>query len=112
MRLLILPPFPYRTKEWKAEHIIYVTDGRQRDHFEQLFMTTHKWFTHEKIVSPSLSHVWFGTILGEDNKAIKTRDGQPVKLMDLLNEAIYRAKQMVKEKILNLTKKRWKEGLK
>ena len=88
----------YRTKEWKAEHIIYVTDGRQRDHFEQLFMTTHKWFTHEKIVSPSLSHVWFGTILGEDNKAIKTRDGQPVKLMDLLNEAIYRAKQMVKEK--------------
>ena len=88
----------YRTKEWKAEHIIYVTDGRQRDHFEQLFMTTRKWFTHEKIVSPSLSHVWFGTILGEDNKAIKTRDGQPVKLMDLLNEAIYRAKQMVKEK--------------
>ena len=53
---------------------------------------------HEKIVSPSLSHVWFGTILGEDNKAIKTRDGQPVKLMDLLNEAIDRAKQMVKEK--------------
>ena len=88
----------YRTKEWKAEHIIYVTDGRQRDHFEQLFMTTRKWFTNEKIVSPSLSHVWFGTILGEDNKAIKTRDGQPVKLMDLLNEAIYRAKQMVKEK--------------
>ena len=45
-----------------------------------------------------LSHVWFGTILGEDNKAIKTRDGQPVKLMDLLNEAIDRAKKMVREK--------------
>ena len=61
-------------------------------------MTTRKWFDLEKIPCPSLSHVWFGTILGEDNKAIKTRDGQPVKLMDLLNEAIDRAKQMVREK--------------
>ena len=93
-----LATIAYRTDEWRAEHIIYVTDGRQRDHFEQLFMTTRKWFDLEKIPCPSLSHVWFGTILGEDNKAIKTRDGQPVKLMDLLNEAIDRAKKMVREK--------------
>ena len=93
-----LSTIAYRTEEWQAQHIIYVTDGRQRDHFEQLFMTTRKWFDQEKIFCPTLSHVWFGTILGEDNKAIKTRDGQPVKLMDLLNEAIERAKKMVREK--------------
>ena len=36
--------------------------------------------------------------MGEDNKAIKTRDGQPVKLMNLLQEAIDRAKKMVGDK--------------
>ena len=98
-----LATISYRVREWNADHIIYVTDGRQRDHFEQLFMTTDKWFGNEKISCPILSHVWFGTILGEDNKAIKTRDGQPVKLMDLLNEAIERAKNMVRAKNPNLT---------
>ena len=98
-----LATISYRVREWNADHIIYVTDGRQRDHFEQLFMTTYKWFGNEKISCPKLSHVWFGTILGEDNKAIKTRDGQPVKLMDLLNEAIERAKNMVRAKNPDLT---------
>ena len=93
-----LATLAFRTKEWKSSHIVYVTDGRQRDHFEQLFMTTRKWFKKEKMETPTLSHVWFGTILGEDNKAIKTRDGQPVKLLDLLNEAIDRSKKMVLEK--------------
>ncbi len=93
-----LATLAFRKKEWDAEHIIYVTDGRQRDHFEQLFMTVKKWFQAERMECPTLSHVWFGTILGEDNKAIKTRDGQPVKLMDLLVEAVERAKAMVQEK--------------
>ena len=88
----------YRIKEWKSDHLIYVTDGRQRDHFEQLFLTVKKWFKAEKLITPTLSHVWFGTILGEDNKAVKTRDGQPVKLLDLLNEAIERSKKIVLEK--------------
>ena len=63
-----------------------------------VFLTVKKWFKAEKLIIPTLSHVWFGTILGEDNKAIKTRDGQPVKLLDLLNEAIERSKKIVLEK--------------
>jgi arginyl-tRNA synthetase len=94
----------YRTTEWKADEIIYVTDGRQRDHFEQLFITVKKWFIADKKNSPKLTHVWFGTILGDDNKAIKTRDGQPIKLIDLLNESIDRAKRMVTEKKPDLDK--------
>ena len=93
-----LATLTYRQKEWQAGQIIYVTDGRQRDHFEQLFLTAQKWFDADKKTLPTLSHVWFGTILGDDNKAIKTRDGQPIKLIDLLEEAIRRAADMVKQK--------------
>jgi arginyl-tRNA synthetase len=93
-----LATISYRQQEWQAEKIIYVTDGRQRDHFEQLFLTTRKWFDAEGLPTPTLNHVWFGTILGPDNKAIKTRDGQPIKLIDLLTEAIRRAETMVREK--------------
>jgi len=93
-----LATISYRQQEWEVENIIYVTDGRQRDHFEQLFLTTKKWFDAEGLSTPALNHVWFGTILGPDNKAIKTRDGQPIKLIDLLTEAIRRAETMVREK--------------
>lgn len=93
-----LATLSFRQAEWKCDQIIYVTDGRQRDHFEQLFLTARKWFQAEGRELPELSHVWFGTILGEDNKAIKTRDGQPIKLIDLLEEAIRRAGVMVRQK--------------
>ncbi len=93
----------YRQQEWQAEQIIYVTDGRQRDHFEQLFLTAKKWFGAEEKSLPILDHVWFGTILGEDNKAIKTRDGQPIKLIDLLQEAMKRASEMVRQKNADLS---------
>ncbi|MBT3568937.1 MAG: arginine--tRNA ligase [Opitutae bacterium] len=88
----------YRTDELGAEEIVYVTDGRQQDHFSQLFLTTEKWFAAEGKTVPRLRHVWFGTILGEDNKAIKTREGQPVRLLDLLDEAVSRAKVIVRQK--------------
>lgn len=92
----------YRTIEWQADQIIYVTDGRQRDHFEQLFLTTEKWFHKKKHKLPTLTHVWFGTILGNDNKAIKTREGKPIRLIDLLDEAVNRAGTMVRVKNPNL----------
>ena len=88
----------HRVDTMQAEEIIYVTDARQKDHFEQLFLTCQKWFTAEDKALPRLRHVHFGTILGEDNKAIKTREGQPIKLIDLLNEAVSRARAIVDEK--------------
>jgi len=94
----------YRIKEWKAEEIIYVTDGRQQDHFEQLFLTANKWLQQlSGIDKAGLRHVWFGTILGEDGKAIKTRSGDPIKLKDLLTEAIDRARMIVEKKNPDLT---------
>ena len=63
-----LATISFRKQEWKSDQIVYVTDGRQRDHFEQLFLTTQKWFDEEKMECPALSHVWFGTILGKTTK--------------------------------------------
>ncbi len=89
----------YRIREWQADDIIYVTDGRQQDHFQQLFLTAQKWIAQlDGVDAPSLRHVWFGTILGEDGKAIKTRSGDPIKLKDLLAEAVERSRKIVEDK--------------
>lgn len=88
----------YRCDEYHTDEIIYVTDGRQRDHFEQLFLTVQKWFAAVSRPAPELRHVWFGTILAEGGKAIKTRSGGSVKLKDLLDEGVERARLIVEEK--------------
>lgn len=88
----------YRTETLGAGEIIVVTDGRQQDHFAQLFLTVEKWFARTGRKLPHLRHVWFGTILGEDHKAIKTRSGESLKLKDLLDEAVRRAQAIVEEK--------------
>ena len=82
-----------RIRDLKVQRIIYVTDGRQQLHFQWLFDTAKRW---GKTVH--LEHVWFGTILGPDRKPLKSRDGTPIKLIDLLAEAKDRAKQILFEK--------------
>ncbi len=88
----------HRVEEFKPDEIIYVTDSRQIDHFEQLFLTSQKWFAAKNKKLPKLVHANFGTILGENGKAMRTRDGAPMKLKDLLDEAIERAFKVVTEK--------------
>ena len=82
-----------RILELHADRIIYVTDGRQQLHFQWLFDTAIRW---GKTIP--LEHVWFGSILGPDRKPLKSRDGSPIKLVDLLNEAKERAKKILLEK--------------
>jgi len=53
-----------------------------------------------------LEHVMFGTVLGEDNRPLKTRSGENVKLRDLLDEAIQRARAVVEEKNPQLDEER------
>lgn len=89
----------YRVDELLADKIVYVTDARQSLHFEMLFTVADMagWDTREgkKI---DLSHVTFGSVLGENGKPLKTRSGENVKLKDLLDEAVERAKAVVEEK--------------
>jgi arginyl-tRNA synthetase len=89
-----------RILELHADRIIYVTDGRQQLHFQWLFDTAIRW---GKTVP--LEHVWFGSILGPDRKPLKSRDGSPIKLIDLLNEAKDRAKKILLEKRPDLDEK-------
>jgi arginyl-tRNA synthetase len=82
-----------------ADRIIYVTDARQALHFMQMFAVADAcgWSDHdgEKV---QFDHVTFGSVLGEGGKPLKTRSGENVKLIDLLDEAIARAYAVVNEK--------------
>ncbi|HEY0946697.1 MAG TPA: arginine--tRNA ligase [Opitutaceae bacterium] len=88
----------YRREHFKADGIVIVTDFRQSDHFEQLFLTVKKWFAAKGYHTPELHHVTFGAVTGEDGKALKTRDGDTIKLKALLDEAEERAFAIVTEK--------------
>ncbi len=85
----------YRVNELKADKIIYVTDARQTQHFEMVFAVAKVagWAKNTDLV-----HVTFGSVLGENGKPLKTREGENVKLKDLLDEAVERAKAVVEEK--------------
>ncbi|MHC4293160.1 MAG: arginine--tRNA ligase, partial [Planctomycetota bacterium] len=91
----------YRIKELDADKIVYVTDARQKLHFEMLFTVAGKtgWTTD----GIELVHVTFGSVLGEDGKPLKTRSGESVKLKELLNEAVERARTVVDKKNPDLT---------
>lgn len=92
----------YRVEHFKADGIVVVTDFRQADHFEQLFLTVKKWFAAKGYRLPELHHVTFGAVTGEDGKALKTRSGDVIKLKALLDEAVDRAFAIVSEKNADL----------
>src|SRR5579884_4162602 len=85
----------FRLETWHPNEIVYVTDGRQQLHFQQIFAIFRRWHPEAHV---KLAHVWFGSILGEDGKPFKTRAGETVKLADLLDEAEERAFKVVSEK--------------
>lgn len=88
----------YRTEHFKATSIIIETDARQKDHFEQLELTTKKWFEKTGRTFPKFHHVMHGAINGQDGKILKSREGDPVFLKNLLQESIERSTAIVQEK--------------
>ena len=116
-----LATLAYRLEKWNPDEIIYVTDGRQQLHFQQIFLAFKKWRMVDATPPshksgdeaspplPKLAHVWFGSILGEDGKPFKTRSGETVKLADLLDEAEERAFKIVSDKNSELPEAQRKE---
>lgn len=102
-----LATLAFRLETWSPNDIVYVTDGRQQLHFRQLFATFRRWHGRDHAVN--LAHVWFGSILGDDGKPLKTRSGENVKLAELLNEAEERAFKVVSEKNTELSESQRKE---
>ena len=98
----------FRTHKLGAKRVIYVTDARQALHFKQVFATARA----TGILADSnvkLEHVTFGSIMGEDNKPLKTRSGENVKLAELLSEAVERAYTVVNEKNPKLSEENKRE---
>ncbi|MBW8001268.1 MAG: arginine--tRNA ligase [Planctomycetes bacterium] len=85
----------YRVGKLKADTIVYVTDARQALHFEMVFAVA-KMAGWSK--DADLKHVTFGSVLGEDGKPFKTRSGENIKLKELLEEAVGKARKVVNEK--------------
>ena len=81
-----------RVKDYDPERIIYVTDDRQQLHFRQFFIICAKLGYTTKLV-----HVPFG-LMSYGGKAISTREGNLIKLDDLLAEAVRRSLEIVKDR--------------
>jgi arginyl-tRNA synthetase len=86
-----LATIKYRMETWQPNAILYVVDHRQSLHFEHLFAVARLWGCE----NVEFQHVSFGTVLGEDGRPYKTRSGDTVGLMGLLDEAVDRALEVV-----------------
>ncbi len=86
----------YRSEVLGAKRISYVVDARQTGHFKQVFrVAKESGLVKEDVL---LEHVAFGTMMDKGGKPFKTRDGGTVRLIDLLDEAVIRAKESIKAK--------------
>ncbi|WP_449224295.1 arginine--tRNA ligase [Amycolatopsis pigmentata] len=86
----------HRLHDLKADRLLYVTDYRQSLHFRLIFEAARRmgWLTD----AAEATHVSYGTVLGPDGRPFKTRAGGTVRLSDLLDEAVARARAVVAEK--------------
>ncbi|MGJ8678116.1 MAG: arginine--tRNA ligase [Akkermansiaceae bacterium] len=88
-----LATIDFRVEQWGADQIWYVVGVPQQLHFQQIFEATRM-----RGLNPEMSHIAFGSILGEDRKLMKTRSGDNVQLVDVLDESVERAARVIEEK--------------
>ena len=83
-------------RKMNIQRALYVVDARQSLHFQQVFEVARAaGFSTQNL---SLEHVSYGTMMGKDGRPFKTRSGDTVKLVELLQEAKQRAYDLVTEK--------------
>ncbi|KLV50027.1 MULTISPECIES: arginine--tRNA ligase [Citrobacter freundii complex] len=86
----------YRYETLHADRVLYYIDSRQHQHLMQAWTIVRKaGYVPDSV---PLEHHMFGMMLGKDGKPFKTRAGGTVKLVDLLDEALERARRLVAEK--------------
>lgn len=87
----------HRIIDEKADRIIYVTDAGQSTHFQMVFKAAEMagYLNPQKV---ECNHVPFGVVLGPDGKKFKTRSGETEKLIDLIQTAILKAKEILIER--------------
>lgn len=82
----------YRTATWNPDRLLYVTDMRQQLHFQQLFAVARRWSVRAELV-----HAWFGMLVLPEG-GMSTRKGNVIRLVDLFDEAVARARRVVDAK--------------
>ena len=85
----------YRADTLNAERVLYIVDARQALHFRQLFALADVAGYGAGV---SFEHHPFGTMLGQDGRPFKTRQGGGTRLLDLVEEAKTRARALVEAK--------------
>ncbi|MFC0180418.1 arginine--tRNA ligase [Thorsellia kenyensis] len=86
----------YRVEKLKANRALYYVDSRQNQHLTQAWLIARMaGYVPDSV---SLEHHQIGMMLGKDGKPFKTRSGGTIKLIDLLDEAKDRAKQLIQSK--------------
>ena len=93
----------YRARTYDFDKALYVTSYEQALHFKQIFETAKYLGIDEKYIN-GLKHVPFGMVLSKTGK-MSTREGNIIKLEDLLNEAIEKSKEIIENKNPNLENK-------
>lgn len=88
-----LATIDHRVNEWKADEIWYVVGAPQQLHFRQVFAAAQR-----RGVTTKMIHIAFGSILGPDGKMFKTRSGETVGLLEVIDEAIERSRAAANEK--------------
>ncbi|QCI23791.1 arginine--tRNA ligase [Buchnera aphidicola (Macrosiphoniella sanborni)] len=96
--------FKYRYEKLCADRIIYYTDARQSQHLIQAWIIAKKANYIPKNLL--LEHHMFGMMLAKNKRPFKTRDGNTIKLAELLDESIERAIFLIKKKQPNISKKK------
>ncbi len=86
----------YRSQTLQADRIIIFTDARQSLHFKQVEIVARKAGLLPESVA--YQHCPFGMMMGNDGKPFKTRTGGTIKLAELLDEAVSRARTLITEK--------------
>jgi arginyl-tRNA synthetase len=79
----------YRMEQWRPDAILYVVGIPQTLHFNNLFAAARRW-GYDRV---ELAHIAFGSVLGEDHRPFRTREGGAVELGQLLDEAVERGKE-------------------
>jgi arginyl-tRNA synthetase len=86
----------YRIRDLHANRLIYVVGAEQAQHFEMVFAVARQagWLTD----AVSAEHAAIGMVTGADRKRYRTRSGDSVKLTDLIDEAVARAEEVIKDR--------------
>uniref|UniRef100_A0A8D0B9I0 Arginine--tRNA ligase, cytoplasmic n=1 Tax=Salvator merianae TaxID=96440 RepID=A0A8D0B9I0_SALMN len=86
-----------RILEEKADLVLYVVDNGQSVHLQTMIAAGQMIGWYDPKVTKA-THIGFGVVLGEDKKKFKTRSGETIRLMDLLEEGLKRSMDKLKEK--------------